>query len=750
MNPRSLRPALVSILSVGGLFLAGLTCVEGGPLATEPPSESAQSARAAGVSSSAPSPTAEERTIKAGLYLGPSSRSACDLDRSGTLRCWGSNEHHELDQRNPLQPRMKPEPIKGLPPVAEIALGAAHTCAVLREGGVRCWGDDAALFGAAGGSGSIDVYGLGEVVEIVSGSGYSCALNAAHEVLCWGRFPGSIAAASANEPRKIEGLSATKIAGSSRALCAIRRSGAVACFGENKGSSIIPQGPALVERPTDVEKLEAAKDIAMSEDGTCAVKADRSVVCWGEKHFSGYSPWSVWGVEDSVAITGGGGHFCALSASKSIKCWGDGATGATGGSRHGYRGDLDGAFVEVKAGLDFSCARTTDASIQCWGTNTVGQLAQAFEDRVTRPVELDELGGARAIEASRDATCGILEDSRVRCVGADPRDVSPEESTRYEITSIMKADSLLMSRGFEGAEAGELGATYVACAFTDRLPTCWGKNQASHLYTQDAVTIELPSTLASMRGAKAYAFGADHACSLSDEGTVTCWGGLKKTRALPTPIAGIKGAASIALGADEGCALLGDGTAACFPLRDPIAQGGPPRFAANKVVGVRGATMIAHGRRHACAIDLRGKVSCWGAGDVGALGRDVQGVDRAASVVDGVDDATELALGDDFSCARLRDGAVSCWGKNDRGQLGDGSEGDRAKPSAVADLKDVTSVRAGAAHACALTKASKVLCWGDNRMRVVEPGSPLLSRSPKAVPLSTPATEAPRGPAITL
>jgi alpha-tubulin suppressor-like RCC1 family protein len=458
--------------------------------------------------------------------------------------------------------------------------------------------------------------------------------NKTSEVLCWGRLPGTDEIARA-APKPIKGLSAKRIAASSRAVCAVRSEGGVACWGENPQSTILPKGAAKIEEPTIVEGLDGAVDI---------------------------------------------------------------------------------------------------------GTNNVAQLGQAYQDAVPTPTRLSSIEGARAIAAARDATCVVLADRSVRCFGVDPTEDRSEGAGPYDFASVMRADDILMGGAIEAPEPSARQVGFIVCALTGRLPTCWGNNGASHLPTQNPGVLYDPSTLASMDGTKALAFGHEHACSLSEEGEVMCWGGRGRARALPTPIKGVSDAAAIAVGADEGCALLSDGTVTCWPLRDAKeasreGKRGAPRFSPAKVMGVRGVTAIAHGKRHACAVEARGGVICWGQGDGGALGRRAEGLAGAAPVA-GIDDAVEVALGDVMSCARRRDGSVACWGKNDKGQLGDGSFEDRAAPGPVVDLDGVTSLRAGAEHMCALTKKGEVYCWGDNRMRVVAQGSPLVSRTPMTVALS--------------
>jgi alpha-tubulin suppressor-like RCC1 family protein len=79
-------------------------------------------------------------------------------------------------------------------PVEQIATGNKHTCALLDNGRVRCWGTGAAL-----GYGNDDVIGDDEhpsvapfvdvdglVVEIVAGGGQTCARLENGDVRCWG------------------------------------------------------------------------------------------------------------------------------------------------------------------------------------------------------------------------------------------------------------------------------------------------------------------------------------------------------------------------------------------------------------------------------------------------------------------------------------------------------------------------------------------------------------------------------------
>lgn len=666
-------------------------------------------------------------------------RHGCQLDLRGVLRCWGENQRGQLGAKPSHRPQLRPTPVPDLPPVAQAALGVDHTCALLRDGSVECFGGAESQHARADARGRVKYQGLGEIVQMVAGLDFTCARNTAREVHCWGAVPGELE--PVREPKRVADLEATRIAASRKAVCAVRPSGSVACWGDNHDKNIHNEGPAYIERPTDVAKLEPATDIAMSDASACALLADRKVACWGGEAYAWWgSPREEYDLTDAIALTAGlRGHFCALKSDETIKCWGDSKTGATG-SRLYNEPAIHGTFINVRAGADFACATRSGGGVECWGSNDAGQLAQPFDDVVPNPSALASTTGALAIGAADRSTCVVLADKTARCFGQDPSDPLAGNEGSWDVSEVMRADALIMGGP-------------IRCLLTDGLPTCWGDNRGSQLISQDPTRLS-PQTLPSLGRLKALAFGPEHACSLSNEGAVKCWGGAGRTRALPTPVPGLdSGVSAIALGADEGCALLDEGSVACFPLRDPPAgTAGRARFSPKRVTGTRGAVALAHGRRHACAVDNRGGVVCWGTGGALELGRaranEGQGAAASegdplrATPVAGIDEAVELALGDDFSCARRRDGTAWCWGENTLGQLGDSSFEARSEPRPARGLRDVVSLRAGSGHACALTQKAEVLCWGDNRMRQIRQGALLISTT--GVPLGAAAPGEPK------
>ena len=116
---------------------------------------------------------------------------SCALLEGGAVSCWGWNERGQLGNNSTVN-SANPVPVLGLTGVVAIAAGAAHTCALSSEAGtVSCWGDN--MDGALG-DGTytnrltpVHVSNLSGVVSINAGSDHTCAtLREGHLLRCWG------------------------------------------------------------------------------------------------------------------------------------------------------------------------------------------------------------------------------------------------------------------------------------------------------------------------------------------------------------------------------------------------------------------------------------------------------------------------------------------------------------------------------------------------------------------------------------
>lgn len=118
---------------------------------------------------------------------------ACAVMVSGELRCWGSNRSGQLSLPvNDVVSRYVPESVPGIGAgVRQVAAGGAHTCALLDDGRVKCWGTNERGQVGPAASSALQVEPLevplgGPAVSIHAGGMYSCARLATGRTLCWG------------------------------------------------------------------------------------------------------------------------------------------------------------------------------------------------------------------------------------------------------------------------------------------------------------------------------------------------------------------------------------------------------------------------------------------------------------------------------------------------------------------------------------------------------------------------------------
>src|SRR5947208_2348133 len=218
---------------------------------------------------------------------------ACMRLPDGTVQCWGRNNFGQLGNGDGnLADSSVPVAVRGLTTATRVVTGDSHTCALLGDGTVQCWGG-----GDAGQRGDgtfnnrptvpVAVVGLGTAVAAVTGGFYhTCALLGDGTVQCWGR--------------NAEGQ-----------------------LGD--GSSIGTRAP------TRVIGITGALAVSGGFQHTCALLSDGTVQCWGRNAegqlgdgttTSSSTPVRVGGVTGDVAVSAGILHSCALLANGTVKCWG--------------------------------------------------------------------------------------------------------------------------------------------------------------------------------------------------------------------------------------------------------------------------------------------------------------------------------------------------------------------------------------------------------------------------------------------
>lgn len=334
----------------------------------------------------------------------------CVLDADGAAMCWGKDASEDRRGTRPPTKAHPPSRVPGQARFVKLAVGE-QTCAVTAGMRLFCWGKVAAYE-------PVRVAGLEDARELVVAGDRSCA-ETPKGAVCWGdaaaRRYGSCAidAAGSVGCRRAEASAAmspgvedaTGLAVGTFHACALRRAGAVACWGDNSFGQLgrTPCGmgalspelreilgdsatPCAVseERAIDVEGVSDAIVIAAEGMTTCALLRSGEVKCWGSGPALGprdltdarpaWAPVTIEGVKGAVQISVGGRHACARNGAGAVTCW-----GADGHKPYNPRtGAVDPAplapvrvpiadAIDIASGDRVTCAVRQTGVVSCWG-----------------------------------------------------------------------------------------------------------------------------------------------------------------------------------------------------------------------------------------------------------------------------------------------------------------------------------------------------------------------------------------------
>lgn len=257
-----------------------------------------------------------------------------------------------------------------------------------------------------------------------------------------------------------------------------------------------------------------------------------------------------------------------------------------------------------------------------------------------------------------------------------------------------------------------------ACAITDEgAVMCWGDNSQGQLGIGVTGGERLTPVYVADRplgaGTIAISAGSYHTCAISSDRDLKCWGsslgnGTGSSRSSPTLVPTFAGNAyAVATGLNHSCAINNNSELSCWGLGNSGQIGNGANVSTNGPASVgTGYSMVDAGGQHTCALSGT-TVSCWGANGAGQLGDGTTNIrNRPTPVVttDFSQGAQAIATGSAFSCAIAVTGQVYCWGQNTVGQLGSGTAGGYVTtPQRINSLSAVFDLQAGTQHACALS-----------------------------------------------
>jgi hypothetical protein len=381
--------------------------------------------------------------------------------------------------------------------VMTLSLGRTHTCALLADQSVSCWGNNdsgqlGVLPGVTASSAKplhVDLLGK-KAKSIASGGKHTCVITTDASVLCWGsNDKGQLGRSTFNPINAVEAVTLPAAVTAPGLLAA---GGAFTCIGQMAGLYLGAPGEETHELYCFGENLsrQLATDLNNGLPVSTPTRIEYMPAAPGIPHFA-----AALGEDFSC----GGAHVSPNGASifRVLQCWGNNAQGQAGAplattvltraqSEPKYNGSAVAQLLRVTAGKAHGCAAVDTVSagkqLICWGNNTKGQTGDATTGvRPLTQVAGIDATGITSLSAGGEVTCFVA-DGKVKCAGAN--DVG--QLGRGAVGAAANPTFADVT-GLTGPTAVAVGGSH-ACAIVPGnagkpVAKCWGANDLGQLGT---------------------------------------------------------------------------------------------------------------------------------------------------------------------------------------------------------------------------------------------------------------------------
>jgi alpha-tubulin suppressor-like RCC1 family protein len=346
-------------------------------------------------------------------------------ERTGAVSCWGSNVRGRLGLGISSEASVSSPQLSGGLPVlvnlgtdaqnrpleaVDLSAGFEHTCAVIADGRLKCWGGNTSGQlgnGSRNATGSessqmgnslvaVELGGIG-ARSVSAGAGHTCVVLEDGGTRCWGdNFYGQLGQSVdddqiGTDPQDFETLGSIDLGTDSQAQSVVASQGAFTCVLDQMGQ-VRCFGKAVYNENTS----SAFHGVL----GTCWARSSynaSAVSCWSNSRLEPSNSYGYYHTDMSASLkpvdTGsdmieklvsGNAFSCVLASDHTVKCWGVGERGQLGAGEFGNLGagenDLgsnlgaalaasDGA-VGIAAGAEHACAVLSNNTVKCWGGST--------------------------------------------------------------------------------------------------------------------------------------------------------------------------------------------------------------------------------------------------------------------------------------------------------------------------------------------------------------------------------------------
>ena len=378
-------------------------------------------------------------------------------------------------------------------------------------------------------------------VDVVAGYSHTCALLGDRSVMCWGAgqylgYGTNTTIGDDEKPFKAGKLKLTErvaqlSSNGASHTCALMVSGGVKCWGgsgQNGALGYANTNDIGDNEPLstlgDVRLLSKAIQVSASYTHTCAVLDSRKVQCWGYGEYGalGYGNKNKIGDdehpdtagyvdvgEDVEKVVTGQNLTCVLTMSGKVKCWGAADEGklGQGSDAQAVLGDdetpaqapfvdVGGVVKDISASKDHVCAILENDEIKCWGANSLGKLGYGHnqnigDDEVPGSVPAIAMDtGVALVSASDSSTCALQTNGKIKCWGYRKvsEAVNPAGFQAYGNDEPLSEVPFI---SLNGKVARLSNGPYHTCVIVEsnRRITCWGQNFAGMLGNGNTLVI---------------------------------------------------------------------------------------------------------------------------------------------------------------------------------------------------------------------------------------------------------------------
>jgi alpha-tubulin suppressor-like RCC1 family protein len=507
-------------------------------------------------------------------YVSASSRHSCGVLTDGSVKCWGNNATGALGDGTTVNKNV-PTTMPGTAEWSVVSAGARNTCGIQQDGTLWCWGDN--TWGQSGldpdtTPGPIltpmQVGSDDDWVTLSQGSHYGCALKADATLWCWGTLftnsEPSVGPTQVGAERDWESISIYDQRVSIGGFACGQRGGELYCWGYNLDGTLAIGSYGSKTTPAMVDG--ETWSFVSTQGRTCGIRTDGSLWCWG--YAEGGPPLNMTQTPNRVGT------------------------------------DNDWDFVTTCGG--HQCGIRTDGTLWCWGENGDGQVGTgSISVEEVDPVQVGTDTDWEFVATGRRHTCGLKNGGELWCFGSNAEGAYGDGTT------------------IGGGSPVQVG--------TD---------------TWTAISARVSSSrMCGLRGGAIYCWGSDRGNSPVQIGTATDWTSVSDGHDV-----------------DGGCGLRG-GELWCFTdtTSAPFQVG-----TFDDYLDAYATTTGACGRR----ADER--VWCW-RNDYAALIEPVADRTDPDPAEVGGDVAFSQVAGNDLTvCGIMSDGTLMCWGDGAYGRLGTG------------------------------------------------------------------------------